>query len=91
MLVAGTDLRHPKPRKTRVNYSSTKMSLRDLPTQSAEHPSVFGLSYQSTHSPTKQSLNDNENVRNCLNENIYRVGGLDLDWIGGGFLWRCYG
>jgi len=30
------------------------------------------------------SLNDNKNVRNCLNENIYRVGGLELDWIGGG-------
>ena len=30
------------------------------------------------------SLNDNENVRNCLNENIYRVGGLDLERIGGG-------
>ena len=30
------------------------------------------------------SLNGNENVRKCLNENIYRVGGLDLDWIGGG-------
>lgn len=30
------------------------------------------------------SLNDNENVRKCLNENIYRVGGLDLVWIGGG-------
>ena len=37
------------------------------------------------------SLNDNENVRKCLNENIYRVGGLDLDWIGGGVLWEMYG
>jgi hypothetical protein len=37
------------------------------------------------------SLNANENVLKCLNENIYRVGGLDVDWIGGVFLWEMYG
>jgi hypothetical protein len=37
------------------------------------------------------SLNDNENVRKCLNENIYRVGVEDLELVGGVFLWEMYG
>jgi hypothetical protein len=40
------------------------------------------VSYYAT--TNTHSLNDNENVRNCLNENIYRGGVGDLDWMGGG-------
>ena len=37
------------------------------------------------------SLNDNTNVRKCLNENIYTPGVFAFGNEGGVFLWICFG